>query len=137
MTELTFCELNLFASGPPLCATGGLEGLGGPENACAAAATRPTSNACAWSLLPFPAAVAVVDFPDAPGLELAWPIPAARRRDAAAGFFVIARCAAVAAAEFPDPLGPLLAWPIPAARRRDAAAGFFVMARWAAPVMAV
>jgi hypothetical protein len=43
--ELTFCEASLFASGP-FCATGGLEDLvGGPENACAAAATRPASNA--------------------------------------------------------------------------------------------
>ena len=127
MIELTLCALSLFASGP-LCARGGLEGFGGPENACAAAATRPTS---AWSLFP----AAVVDFPDTPGLEPAWLIPAASKREAAAGFFVIARCAAVAAAEFPVPL-VLLAWPIPAARRRDAAAGFFVMARWAAPAMA-
>lgn len=42
--ELTFCEAGLFASGP-FCATGGLEGfVGGPENACAAAATRPGFN---------------------------------------------------------------------------------------------
>jgi hypothetical protein len=140
--ELTFCGASLFASGP-FCATGGLEDDlgGGGENACAAAATRPTFNVCAWSLLP----AAVVEFPDPLGLLLAWFIPAPSRRDAAAGFFVIARWAAVATAapelpaaavEFPDPLGLLLAWFIPAASRRDAAAGFFVIARWAAPAMA-
>ena len=66
---LTFCELNLFASGPPFCATL-VEGLGGPENACAAAATRPGFNACAWSLLPAPAAVLAFPVP-LPGLLLA------------------------------------------------------------------
>jgi hypothetical protein len=145
--RLTFCEVNLFAFGPPpFCATGGLvEGLGGPENACAAAATRPGFNACAWSLLP---AAVVVEFPVPPGLALAWFIPAVSKREAAAGFFAIARWAAEATAapdalpllpaaapaaapavdEFPDP-----AWLIPATSKRDAAAGFFVIARWAAP----
>ena len=76
--------------------------------------------------------------PDPPAL--AWFIPATSRRDAAAGFFAIARWAAAAAAlEFPDPapLGLLLlAWLIPATSKRDAAAGFAAIARWAAPVMA-
>jgi hypothetical protein len=96
-TELTFCGTSLFASGP-FCATGGLEeDLGGGENACAAAAIRPTFNACAWPLLP----AAVVEFPDPPGLPLAWFIPAVSKRDAAAGFFVIARWAAVVMAAAP------------------------------------
>jgi hypothetical protein len=111
-TELTFCEPSLFASGP-LCATGGLEDLGGPENACAAAATRPAFNPCAWSLL----LAAAASFPDALGLLLAWLIPATSKRDVAAGFFVIARWAAVAMSllpaaavvEFPGPPGLLLA----------------------------
>jgi hypothetical protein len=91
-SSLTFCEPTLFA------ATGGLEGLGGPENACAAAATRPGFNACAWPLLP----AAVVEFPDAPGpLAPAWFIPAASKREAAAGFFVIARWAAFNACAWP------------------------------------
>jgi hypothetical protein len=128
-TELTFCGVSLFA----FCAAGGLEDLGGPENACAAAATRPGLNAGAWSLLP----AAVAESPGI-GLLLAWFIPATSRRDVAAGFFVIARWAAAAMWPFlfPDPALLLLAWPIPAARRRDAAAGFAVIARWAAAVTA-
>jgi len=96
--ELTFCATTLFASGP-FCATGGLEDLGGPENACAAAATRPTFNAGAWLLV----LAAVVELPNPLGLPvlLAWFIPAASRRDAAAGFFVIARWAALVMAAAP------------------------------------
>lgn len=85
--ELTFCGASLFASGAFCAATGGLEDLGGGENACAAAATRPTFNAGAWL-------AAVVEFPDPLGLLVAWFIPAASRRDAATGFLIIARWAA-------------------------------------------
>jgi hypothetical protein len=136
-TELTFCAASLFASGP-FCATGGLEDLrGGAENACVAAATRPTLYPGAWSLLP-------AALEELPGLLLAWFIPASNRRDAAAGFFAIARWAAVATAapdvgsddaDAPGP-GVVLAWLIPATSRRDAAAGFFAIARWAAEATA-
>lgn len=97
--------------------------LGGPENACAAAATRPGLNAAAWSLLP--AAVLALGL-----LLLAWLIPAISRRDVAAGFFVIARWAAAATWPllFADPAPPL-AWCKPAASRCDAAAGLLVIAR--------
>jgi len=89
-TELTFCGASLFASGAFCAATGGLEGLDGGENACAAAATRPTFNAGAWPIL----LAAVVELPCPLGLLEAWFIPAASRRDAATGFLIIARWAA-------------------------------------------
>jgi len=139
--RLTFCWTGL----PEPGATGGLVDLGGDgadENACAAAATRPTFTAGAWLLLP------AVWFPLALLLLPAWLIPAASMRDAAAGFAITARCAApliavawplLPAAWFADPLALLLllARLIPAASMRDAAAGFAITARCAAPVIAV
>lgn len=100
-----------------LGATGGLAALGGGdaelvENTWAAAATRPTFAADA-SL--------AAEFPDLLGPPLAWLIPAAIRRDVAAGFFVIARCAADAIAAVPAVLvaeGGSSGTPAPPTRER-------------------
>ena len=64
------------------------------ENACAAAATRPTFAGVTRSLL-----LAAEGFPDLLfALLLARLIPVAIRRDVAAGFEIIARCAAAVSA---------------------------------------
>jgi hypothetical protein len=134
--SLTFCGTSLFTSAPLCGAAGGPAALDGggatAENACAAAATRPTFTAGgAWPLL-LPAAA--VD----PLLLLTRLIPVASMRDAAAGFAITARCAAavmaVPAAPAPAMVeaegGPMSirvrSWPTPAPPTRERRSGLEV-----------